>query len=330
MEAFTGQELDGELGLYNFRARDYDPALKIFYASDPASEDFSPYMYVGGNPVMLIDPTGMDDALPDWPGITLPGVTVYADPTTQTPPSFLDLANQIGVSDWQYLMQNSSAFRAWVSRGNTDIPKQPIIFMSRDFAQPHSFPYFDPRLLDDVSAVNPMGLPIYGLPTIPTIVASVHIDPQVWVLGSGPNKNLGLDAGETTLSIISASVYNEAVTLGKNLRYYKTGPIGNAVRMSETAAQELVKPIGKVIHGANVIQGVATIMDDKLTWGLKGLKLSSLYVSSALATPLVGIGISVATDYAISSELSARQYSRTHFVVGSGSTSVSIPKPGER
>ena len=56
---FTGQELEQGGDLYNFRAREYDPALGIFYASDPAGQGFSPYMYVDGNPVNLVDPTGM-------------------------------------------------------------------------------------------------------------------------------------------------------------------------------------------------------------------------------------------------------------------------------
>ena len=55
---FTGQELEQGGDLYNFRAREYDPALGIFYASDPAGQDFSPYMYVGGNPVTRIDKNG--------------------------------------------------------------------------------------------------------------------------------------------------------------------------------------------------------------------------------------------------------------------------------
>jgi RHS repeat-associated protein len=57
---FTGQELDNEsmYGLYNFRAREYDPVMGIFYASDPADQTFSSYGYVNGNPVMYTDPTG--------------------------------------------------------------------------------------------------------------------------------------------------------------------------------------------------------------------------------------------------------------------------------
>jgi RHS repeat-associated protein len=55
---FTGQEYDPETYLYNFRARIYDDALGIFYAYDPAGQDFSPYMYVNGNPVVFVDRNG--------------------------------------------------------------------------------------------------------------------------------------------------------------------------------------------------------------------------------------------------------------------------------
>ncbi len=58
---FTGQELDAGFAsseLYNFRAREYDPRLGTFYAADQAGQGFSPYGYVGGNPVMRTDPTG--------------------------------------------------------------------------------------------------------------------------------------------------------------------------------------------------------------------------------------------------------------------------------
>jgi RHS repeat-associated protein len=58
---FTGQELDLMSGLYNFRARQYDGDIGIFYAADPANASTSPYGYVSGNPVSRIDPTGMVD-----------------------------------------------------------------------------------------------------------------------------------------------------------------------------------------------------------------------------------------------------------------------------
>jgi RHS repeat-associated protein len=64
---FTGQEFDGETGLWNFRARMYDDELGIFYAVDPSGQGFSPFGYCGNNPIMYTDPTGMlfgiDDAI---------------------------------------------------------------------------------------------------------------------------------------------------------------------------------------------------------------------------------------------------------------------------
>ncbi|MGH1363635.1 MAG: RHS repeat-associated core domain-containing protein [Calditrichia bacterium] len=56
---FTGQELDSESDLYNYRARLYDAELGRFYAMDPALEYSSPYSYVGSNPTNRTDPSGM-------------------------------------------------------------------------------------------------------------------------------------------------------------------------------------------------------------------------------------------------------------------------------
>ena len=58
---FTGQELDefsNGFSLHNFRARMYDSDLGRFYAMDPSGEGNSPYVYVGNNPVLLVDPSG--------------------------------------------------------------------------------------------------------------------------------------------------------------------------------------------------------------------------------------------------------------------------------
>jgi RHS repeat-associated protein len=60
---YTGHEFDWEIGLYNYRARMYDPRLGRFYAPDPATHQYaSPYEYVGNNPINLIDPTGTSAA----------------------------------------------------------------------------------------------------------------------------------------------------------------------------------------------------------------------------------------------------------------------------
>lgn len=55
---FTGQELDAETGLYNFRARLYDSAVGRFYSIDPLGQQPSPYVYVANAPLSMTDPTG--------------------------------------------------------------------------------------------------------------------------------------------------------------------------------------------------------------------------------------------------------------------------------
>lgn len=51
------------LNLYDYSARYMDAALPSFTTMDPHSENYyswSPYVYVGNNPMKLVDPTGMD------------------------------------------------------------------------------------------------------------------------------------------------------------------------------------------------------------------------------------------------------------------------------
>lgn len=57
--AYTGQPTDPAIGLSNYQARLYDPALRRFCAPDPGHEGASSYAYVGNDPVNLVDPTGM-------------------------------------------------------------------------------------------------------------------------------------------------------------------------------------------------------------------------------------------------------------------------------
>lgn len=61
---FTGQELDGETGLYYYGARYYDPEIGRFISADSIVPDFSDpqslnrYSYCRNNPVILTDPSG--------------------------------------------------------------------------------------------------------------------------------------------------------------------------------------------------------------------------------------------------------------------------------
>ena len=55
---FHGQEYDPETGLYNFKARFYDPEARVFFSRDPQLQYTSPYLYSSNDPVNLSDPNG--------------------------------------------------------------------------------------------------------------------------------------------------------------------------------------------------------------------------------------------------------------------------------
>ena len=62
---YNGKELQDELGLnmYDYGARNYDPALGRWMNMDPMAEKYfgaSPYNYVLNSPVNAVDPDGMD------------------------------------------------------------------------------------------------------------------------------------------------------------------------------------------------------------------------------------------------------------------------------
>ena len=61
-ENFTGKEHDDEIALDYFGARYLDPMLGLWTSVDPKREYFSPYIYLRGDPVNLVDPTGMAEA----------------------------------------------------------------------------------------------------------------------------------------------------------------------------------------------------------------------------------------------------------------------------
>jgi RHS repeat-associated protein len=73
---FTGQRFDGTIGLYDYGARFYDPALGRFVQADtivpnPANpQDLNRYAYVRNNPLSYVDPSGQAPCGPycrgDW------------------------------------------------------------------------------------------------------------------------------------------------------------------------------------------------------------------------------------------------------------------------
>jgi RHS repeat-associated protein len=69
---YCGYFFDAETGLYQVRNRYYDSGLSTFVSRDPAEDDRNLYRYVGNNPVLLTDPSGLQQITP--PRKPIPGL----------------------------------------------------------------------------------------------------------------------------------------------------------------------------------------------------------------------------------------------------------------
>jgi len=99
---FTSRENDGT-GLYFYRARYYSPTFQRFIAQDPigfSGGDVNLYGYVGGDPVMFRDPTGLQaveplPGAPPLPPIFFPGTGANQQFTSGTLDLLRRLADKI-------------------------------------------------------------------------------------------------------------------------------------------------------------------------------------------------------------------------------------------
>jgi RHS repeat-associated protein len=96
-QQYTGRENDGT-GLYYYRNRYYSPQTGRFISEDSvgwASGQTNAYAYVGGNPVQLTDPSGLQMAFPIPVGPMPGGGAGPSTPSWVSPPWGAQ-----GVSDW--------------------------------------------------------------------------------------------------------------------------------------------------------------------------------------------------------------------------------------
>ncbi len=57
---YCGEYFDGETNMIYLRARYYDPSIGRFISEDPARAEGNWYVYCMNNPIMRIDPWGLD------------------------------------------------------------------------------------------------------------------------------------------------------------------------------------------------------------------------------------------------------------------------------
>gem|GEM_PF-2248228 len=85
LQWYTGKEWDGDVGLYYFNARWYDPDIGRFITEDPARDDSNWYVYCLNSPETWVDPSGLtSNPISGAPGADGRTEVTFSDGTKQS------------------------------------------------------------------------------------------------------------------------------------------------------------------------------------------------------------------------------------------------------
>jgi RHS repeat-associated protein len=82
--AYTGRELEPEIGMYHYRRRTYNPDAGGFTSEDKNVRNKNMYVYVDNNPINYTDPSGMLACLGGCNNCTIPCIGLNSAPACQS------------------------------------------------------------------------------------------------------------------------------------------------------------------------------------------------------------------------------------------------------
>ena len=156
---FTDQELDAESGLYNYKARLYDPVIGRFIGPDPfVQAPFDPqtlnrYSYCRNNPLIYTDPTGYG-----WGG---PGGGGYRGPNNEP------VGKDQGDCDYGAGDPGNSGIRLVETIETVEKSGYPVQYVTQAFVASSSGKVYGYLFRDKMNIINPENFKVETTSSIP-------------------------------------------------------------------------------------------------------------------------------------------------------------------